>query len=147
MMPKQRTTMADVAREAGVSLMTVSRAINGQDGISETTGSGSSKSLTGGYRPSDIARSLVTDRTGTVGLVVIDNSNPFFSEIARGVEQQASLTAITSSYATLKKTRNVSGPCCARWRKKRVDGRDRVQLTSGRRPACATRLSRTRQSC
>jgi LacI family transcriptional regulator len=90
MMPKQRITMADVAHEAGVSLMTVSRAINGKDGISETTRQRILEIIDRvGYRPSDIARSLVTDRTGTVGLVVIDNSNPFFSEIARGVEREA----------------------------------------------------------
>jgi LacI family transcriptional regulator len=89
-MPKQRITMADVAREAGVSLMTVSRAINGKDGISEATRQRILELIDRmGYRPSEIARSLVTDRTGTVGLVVIDNSNPFFSEIARGVEQEA----------------------------------------------------------
>lgn len=89
-MPKQRITMADVAREAGVSLMTVSRAINGKDGISETTRQRILDIIERlGYRPSEIARSLVTDRTGTVGLVVIDNSNPFFSEIARGVEHEA----------------------------------------------------------
>jgi len=89
-MPKQRITMADVAREAGVSLMTVSRAINGKDGISEPTRQRILELIDRmGYRPSEIARSLVTDRTGTVGLVVIDNSNPFFSEIARGVEHEA----------------------------------------------------------
>jgi LacI family transcriptional regulator len=88
-MPK-RVTMADVAREAGVSLMTVSRAINNRDGISEATRTRIHEIIERlGYRPSEIARSLVTDRTGTVGLVVVDNSNPFFSEVARGVEQQA----------------------------------------------------------
>lgn len=89
-MPKQRVTMADVAREAGVSLMTVSRAINGKDGVSESTRNRIQAIIDRlGYRPSVIARSLVTDRTGTIGLVVIDNSNPFFSEVARGVEQEA----------------------------------------------------------
>jgi LacI family transcriptional regulator len=89
-MPKQHVTMADVAREAGVSLMTVSRAINGKDGLSKATRDRILAIVDRlGYRPSIIARSLVTDRTGTIGLVVIDNSNPFFSEVARGVEQEA----------------------------------------------------------
>lgn len=91
-MAKQRVavTMADVAREAGVSLMTVSRAINGKDGVSDTTRERIQTIIDRlGYRPSEIARSLVTDRTGTIGLVVIDNSNPFFSEVARGVEHAA----------------------------------------------------------
>jgi LacI family transcriptional regulator len=42
-----------------------------------------------GYRPSNIARGLVTKRTGTLGLVVPDNANPFFSEVARGAEHVA----------------------------------------------------------
>jgi LacI family transcriptional regulator len=86
----QRITMADVAREAGVSLMTVSRVVNKKGEISESTRQRVQDVIDRlGYRPSDIARSLATDRTGTVGLVVLDNANPFFSELARGVEHVA----------------------------------------------------------
>ncbi len=86
----QRITMADVAREAGVSLMTVSRALNDKDGISEDTRSRVHAVVERlGYRPSGIARGLVTKRTGTLGLVVPDNSNPYFSEVSRGVEHAA----------------------------------------------------------
>jgi LacI family transcriptional regulator len=85
-----RITMADVAREAGVSLMTVSRALNDKDGISDATRERIQAVVDRlGYRPSSIARGLVTKRTGTLGLVVPDNSNPFFSEVARGVEHAA----------------------------------------------------------
>lgn len=86
----QRITMVDIAREAGVSVMTVSRAINNKDGISDTTRQRIMEIVERlSFRPSDIARSLVTDRTATLGLVVPDNANPFFSEVARGVEQVA----------------------------------------------------------
>jgi len=82
--------MADIAREAGVSLMTVSRVINHKDGISEATRQRVQTIIDRmGYRPSHIARGLATDRTGTIGLVVPDNANPFFSEVARGVEHVA----------------------------------------------------------
>lgn len=85
-----RVTMADVAREAGVSLMTVSRALNDKDGISETTRVRIQEVIERlGYHPSSIARGLVTKRTHTIGLVVPDNSNPYFSELARGVEHTA----------------------------------------------------------
>jgi LacI family transcriptional regulator len=88
-MPR-RVTMADVAREAGVSLMTVSRVINNKEGISDTTRTRILEIIKRlDYRPSDIARGLVTNRTGTLGLVVPDNSNPFFSEVARGAEHVA----------------------------------------------------------
>jgi LacI family transcriptional regulator len=70
--------------------MTVSRVINNKGEISETTRKRVQETIDQlGYRPSSIARGLVTDRTGTVGLVVIDNANPFFSEVARGVEDVA----------------------------------------------------------
>lgn len=86
----QRITMADVAQKAGVSIMTVSRVINNKGEISEATRQRVQETIDElGYRPSSIARGLVTDRTGTIGLVVIDNSNPFFSEVARGVEDIA----------------------------------------------------------
>ena len=85
-----RVTMADVAREAGVSLMTVSRVINNKGDVSPTTRQRVQAVIERlDYRPSGVARGLVTKHTGTIGLVVPDNANPFFSEVARGVEQQA----------------------------------------------------------
>lgn len=87
---RDRVTMADVAREAGVSLMTVSRALNKKDGISPETRAQVLEIIERlGYRPSSIARSLVTQQTGTIGLVVPDISNPYFSGIAHGVADVA----------------------------------------------------------
>jgi LacI family transcriptional regulator len=86
----RRVTMSDVAREAGVSLMTVSRVVNDKGEVSPATRQrilGIIEQL--GYRPSGIARGLATQRTGTIGLVVPDISNPFFSEVARGAEHEA----------------------------------------------------------
>ncbi len=85
-----RIRMADVARQAGVSLMTVSRVVNNKDDVSADTRQlvqTTIKQL--GYRPSDIARGLVTKRTGAIGLVVPDVSNPYFSEVVRGAEHVA----------------------------------------------------------
>jgi LacI family transcriptional regulator len=85
-----RTTMADVARESGVSLMTVSRVINGKVDVSEDTRQRVLEVIDRlDYRPSGIARSLATRRTGTLGLVVPDISNPFFADVARGVATEA----------------------------------------------------------
>ena len=86
----RRITMSDVAREAGVSLMTVSRVLNNKGEVSPATRQRVLDIMARlDYRPSGVARSLVTRRTSTVGLVVPDNANPFFSEIARGVEHAA----------------------------------------------------------
>ena len=85
-----RVTIAEVAQAAGVSLQTVSRAINNKGEISEDTRRRvleTSQRL--GYRPSMLARGLVTHTTLTLGLVVPDIANPFFSEIARGAEDAA----------------------------------------------------------
>ena len=82
--------MADVAREAGVSIMTVSRVVNDKGEISLDTRHRVLDVIERlGYRPSGIARGLATKRTGTLGLVVPDISNPFFSDVVRGVEDQA----------------------------------------------------------
>lgn len=85
-----KVTIADVAKEAGVSTMTVSRVINNKGEISPVT----RKRVQGvidrlGYQPSAIARSLSTNRTQTFGLVVPDITNPFFPGIVRGAEDTA----------------------------------------------------------
>ena len=85
-----RVTISDVAREAGVSLMTVSRVVNDKGEISPTTRRRVLDVIEQlGYRPSSIARGLATQRTGTLGLVVPDIANPFFSDVARGAEDKA----------------------------------------------------------
>ena len=85
-----RITIADVAREVGVSMMTVSRVINDKGDVSPVTRKRVLQAIEHlGYRPSGIARGLATQHTGTLGLVVPDIANPFFAEIARGVEHVA----------------------------------------------------------
>ncbi len=88
--PPDRITIADVAREVGVSMMTVSRVINGRGDVSGATRQRVLEAVERlGYRPSGIARGLATRHTGTLGLVVPDIANPFFAEVARGVEEVA----------------------------------------------------------
>ncbi len=83
-------TMRDVAREAGVSIKTVSRVVNNQGEISAETRRRVLAAIERlGYRPSKVARALVTQHTETVGLILGDIANPFFSEVARGVLQTA----------------------------------------------------------
>jgi len=87
---KGRITIRDVARAAGVSPQTVSRAINNKGEISPDTRTRILQLIDElGYHPNYIARSLTTHRTATLGLVVPDIANPFFPEIARGVEDLA----------------------------------------------------------
>jgi len=89
-MQPSRTTIADVAHRAGVSMMTVSRVVNNKDGVSPATRQRIRLIINElGYRPSGIARGLATQRTGTLGLVVPDVANPFFSDVVHGAEQIA----------------------------------------------------------
>jgi LacI family transcriptional regulator, galactose operon repressor len=86
----ERVTIADVARAASVSSMTVSRVINDKGDVSPDTRQRVWEVIERlGYRPSGIARGLATRRTGTLGLVVPDVANPFFAGVARGVEHGA----------------------------------------------------------
>ncbi len=86
----KRPTLADIAAVANVSLMTVSRALNNKPGVSvELRKNIMQLADQMDYQPNTIARSLATNRTATIGLVVPDNTNPFFAEIARGVEDAA----------------------------------------------------------
>jgi LacI family transcriptional regulator len=89
-MIRKRVTIEDVAQAAGVSRQTVSRAINDLGEISPQTRARVLR-IAGemGYRPSSIARGLATRRTGTLGLVIPDVANPFFSDVVRGAEHVA----------------------------------------------------------
>ena len=79
-------TMRDVAQKAGVSIKTVSRVVNNQGEISEATRQQVLAVIEElGYRPSRLARALVTRQTHTVGLLVSDITNPFFPKVARGI--------------------------------------------------------------
>lgn len=86
-----RPTMRDVARHAGVSLKTVSRVVNGEVGVRpDTTEKVNAAIAALGFRRNDIARALRGGKhTRSLGLVIEDVANPFYSQIARGVEEIA----------------------------------------------------------
>jgi LacI family transcriptional regulator len=85
-------TIKDIARDAGVSPQTVSRAINDKGEIHPLTRERILRIAERlGYRPNSIARSLATQRTQNVGLVVPDVANPFFAAVARGIQDAAHL--------------------------------------------------------
>ena len=83
-------TIADVAREAGVSRQTVSRVLNNKGEIREATSLRVREVIDRlGYRPCTLARGLATRRTLTFGLIVPDIANPFFADISRGADDTA----------------------------------------------------------
>ena len=87
---RSSVTLADVAREAGVSMQTVSRVINEKGEVSAETRQRILKAIEQlGYRPNSIARGLALNKTLALGLIVPDITNPFFPEIVQGAEEVA----------------------------------------------------------
>src|SRR5688500_6421139 len=81
------STIKDIARRAGVSTATVSYVLNGTRTVSPERHQRVLAAIAElRYRPNAIAQSLRRKQTRTIGLVIPDNSNPFFAEVAKGVE-------------------------------------------------------------
>jgi LacI family transcriptional regulator len=85
-------TIYDVAREANVSMATVSRVVNGNPNVKPSTRKKVLATIDRlGYRPNAVARGLASKKTTTVGAIIPDISNIFFSELARGIEDIATM--------------------------------------------------------
>jgi LacI family transcriptional regulator len=83
-------TMKDVAERAGVSTTTVSHVINQTRFVSEENRSKVQEAMKAlGYQPNAIAKSLRQKSTNTIGLMISDIANPFFTSLIRGVEDVA----------------------------------------------------------
>jgi LacI family transcriptional regulator len=87
--PMAKASIKDVARQAGVSIATVSHVINDTRFVREET---RQKVLDAievlNYQPNAVARGLVTNSTQKIGLVISDITNPFFTAVTRGVEDE-----------------------------------------------------------
>lgn len=93
---KTSVTVADVARASGVSKATAARALGGYGTVSDTVRTRVLEAATAlGYRPNELARSMTTGRSGTIGVVVGDIENPFFSSAVRGIADVARLAGFT----------------------------------------------------
>ncbi|MEM7532795.1 MAG: LacI family DNA-binding transcriptional regulator [Chloroflexota bacterium] len=83
----KRITIDDVAKAAGVSRQTVSRAMNDKNEISPATKARVMETVAQlGYTPNRLAQGMVTRSTRTIGLIIGDITNLFFAEVARGVQ-------------------------------------------------------------
>src|SRR5262245_39860694 len=87
---EKRPKMTDVAKAAKVSLATVSAAINQSAPVSEKTRARIDKAIRRvGYKTNAIARSLKTGTTSTIGLMVADITNPFFTTAIHAIQEVA----------------------------------------------------------
>lgn len=88
--PQRPATVADVARAAGVSKATAARVLGGYGAVGDGLKSrilAEARRLD--YRPNELARTMATGRSGTVGVVVGDIENPFFGRVVRGITDAA----------------------------------------------------------
>jgi LacI family transcriptional regulator len=116
-------TIKDIARQAGVAPSVVSRALNNKYGVKETTREIIQKiAQEMDYYPNIAARSLVTRKTGTIGIMMADISEPYYSQIIKGMEYVASQTGYTllfsNSYESIEHNRVLQKMIFA----ERVDG-------------------------
>jgi len=85
-------TIYDVAREAGVSMATVSRVVNNNPNVKPQTRKKVFEAIERlGYRPNAVARGLASKKTTTVGVVIPDISDSIVAEVARGIEDIANM--------------------------------------------------------
>ncbi|WP_434974883.1 LacI family DNA-binding transcriptional regulator [Streptosporangium saharense] len=120
---RSRPTMKDVAASAGVALKTVSRVVNGERGVNALTAERVRSAIERlGYRRDESARGLRGGRTSSVGLVIEDVADPFYSGVSRAVEDVAlgygSLLLSGSSGEDPRRERELVLTFCSR----RVDG-------------------------
>ena len=117
-------TISDIARIANVSKATVSRVINGKSqGVSKETAERIRRIIEQeGYLPNSLARSMVSARTGTLGFVVPDIGNPFFSQIVRGIVRCASRRGYTVFLCNSDNDPELEGAFIQSMLEKRVDG-------------------------
>ncbi|HHU51167.1 MAG TPA: LacI family transcriptional regulator [Firmicutes bacterium] len=92
-------TIKDIAKKVGVSPSVVSRALNNKYGVKAETRERivrTAKEM--GYRPNILAQGLVTRKTNTIGVVMADISEPFFSQLIKGMNLVADETGYTLIY-------------------------------------------------
>lgn len=115
--------LLDIARRAGVAPITVSRVINNSGYVSQSTRErveAAVKEL--GYVPNTIARGLRSKRTHTLALIVTDITNPYFTSMARGVEDVAGSYDYTVIYCNTDESESKEEKYANMLAQRRVDG-------------------------
>jgi LacI family transcriptional regulator len=117
------TTIRDVARRAGVAPITASRALNDSGYVSAETRTRVHKAAAElKYVPNMLANSLRSNRTLTLALVLSDITNPFWTTVARGVEDEASRVGYTVIYCNSDENEAKQEQYVSMLLRRRVDG-------------------------
>lgn len=119
----KKATLKDIAGEAGVSLMTVSKVLNDKGGFSRETGQRVleiARRLN--YRPNQIAKSLRADETRTIGVVVSDSSQLVFAKVIRGIDEVATRAGYSVIIANTDQNADRERQAVELLLNKRIDG-------------------------
>lgn len=120
---KPNPTIKDVAREACVSISTVSRVLNNKSTVAPELAEKVNRAVEQlGYHPNSIARTLKSDSSKTVGFVVSDISNDFFTRMARGVEDVLNERGYSLFVCSTDSTQRREEQSLSILREKQVDG-------------------------
>jgi LacI family transcriptional regulator len=131
-------TIVEVARLAGVSTATVSHTFSAKRPVSARTRARvTAAAARVGYRPNHIAVSMVTGRTQTIGMVVPDIANPFFSELVRGAEAVAMAAGYVTIVCSSELDAALEDQCVQVLVDKRVDALLYLPGTTGRNSSLA----------
>jgi LacI family transcriptional regulator len=115
--------LRDVARAAGVATGTVSNVLHNPDKVAPETRARVEQAIVDlGYVPNAAAQQLSRGRSGSVGLLVLDIRNPFFSELATGVEDMAADLGITVLLASSAELADRERLHLERFEQSRMDG-------------------------
>jgi LacI family transcriptional regulator len=122
----QPVTLAEVAEAAGVSVSTASRALNGRAKAfrisQKTIDQVKEHAQRLGFQPSLLAKSLQSKRSGLLGVIVPDVSNPFFASIAREVTLHAEANGLSVLLADSRETTATEIKLLSELRSRRVEG-------------------------
>lgn len=120
---KRPTTLRDIAKRAGVSVPTASRALHEYGRVSDDTRErvrAVAKTL--GYRPNQVARSMITGRSQSIGVVCADLSSPFFAEARRALSDVAKQRGFSILIVNTDENLQAEREAILLLQEKRVDG-------------------------
>jgi LacI family transcriptional regulator len=116
-------TIRDIANAVGVSKMTVSRALNNKPRVSAETKAKvlkAAKELN--YIPNRLARSLATQETEMLGVIVTNSANPYYAELIRGIEDTASANSYSVVLCSTDEDADKERTCLRLLKERRADG-------------------------
>ncbi len=120
---RERVTIHSVAREAGVSASTVSRVLTGNGAVREDLRAVVLQAVEKlAYRPNQVARSLKVRETRTLGLLINDILNPFYSSVAKGVEDRARIAGYSVIFSNTSEDSQLERNALSMLHDKAVDG-------------------------